>query len=362
MKTTRWLAALMALTLFGAAACGSDDEGTGAGNGTTTTAERSDDENGDDEAEEASGEITVYSGRNEELVGPIIEQFEEATGITVNVRYGDTAELAAQILEEAEGGTSPADVFFAQDAGALGAISNAGLFAELDQEYVNAVEPALRSPDGEWVGISGRARVVVYDTDTLSEDDLPDSIADFADPEWSGRIGWAPTNGSFQSFVTALRVLEGEDGAREWLEGIQANDPQVYENNTSIVEAVGSGEVEVGFVNHYYLYRFLAEDPSFAAANKYYSDGDPGALINVAGAGILETSENKVAAEAFIAFLLSDEAQEYFATETFEYPLVTGIEPAAELPDLDTLTLPKIDLDQLADLDGTLVLLQETVL
>lgn len=347
MPNVRSIALVAVLALFGAAACGSDDaDDTGTGPGDTTA------------AEETDGELTVYSGRSEELVGPIIEQFEEESGLTVNVRYGDTAEMAAQILEE--GDNSPADVFFAQDAGALGALSSADRLVELDQEYLDAVDPGLRSPADEWVGVSGRARVVVYNTEMLTEDELPDAIEGFTDEEWSGRLGWAPTNGSFQAFVTALRVLEGEDGAREWLEGIAANDPQVYENNSSIVEAVAAGEVEAGFVNHYYLHRFLEEDPDFTAANKFYSDGDPGALVNVAGVGIVDTAENSDAAERFVAFLLSDDAQEYFAAETFEYPLVEGIEPAAELPTLDSLTLPDIDLGQLEDLEGTLSLLQET--
>ncbi|HUF32655.1 MAG TPA: iron ABC transporter substrate-binding protein [Acidimicrobiales bacterium] len=346
MKRRSPFLVLTVLLALLAAACGGDDAGTStdAGNGTTTTAAD-------------GGSITVYSGRSEELVGPIIERFEEETGITVEVRYGDTAEMAATILEE--GSNSPADVFFGQDAGALGALSSAGRLQTLDDDLLDQVDEQFRSPDGEWIGLSGRARTVVYNTDALSEDDLPDSILDFTDPEWSGRLGWAPTNGSFQAFVTALRVLEGEDGARSWLEGIQANDVQVYEKNSAIVEAVASGEIEAGFVNHYYLYRFLAEDPDFPAANKFYTDGDPGALINIAGAGIVDTAANPDAASRFIEFLLSDEGQEYFAAETFELPLVDGVEPAVELPDLEALRQPAIDLDQLEDLDGTLRLLTE---
>src|SRR5688572_7751087 len=180
--------------------------------------------------------ITVYSGRSEELVGPLIERFESETKIDVDVRYGDTAELASTILEE--GANSPADVFFAQDAGALGAVAEAGLFDALPAAILDRVPLALRSPDGKWVGVSGRARVVVYDSRELTEADLPTSIHGFTDPAWSGRLGWAPTNGSFQAFVTALRVLEGEEAARAWLEGMVANEPRPYEGNTNIVQAV----------------------------------------------------------------------------------------------------------------------------
>jgi iron(III) transport system substrate-binding protein len=303
--------------------------------------------------------ITIYSGRSEELVGPLIERFESETGISAEVRYGDTAELAATILEE--GANTPADVFFAQDAGALGAVAQADLFEALPAEVLDRVPAALRSPDGEWVGVSGRARVVVYDSRELTQADLPTSIDGFTDPEWSGRLGWAPTNGSFQAFVTALRMLEGEDAARAWLEGIVANEPRSYEGNTQVVQAVADGEIDAGFVNHYYLLRFLEEQgESFPARNHFMPGGDPGSLVNVAGAGILAASDADASARRLVEFLLSDESQAYFAQETFEYPLIAGADGPAGMPSLDQIQTPDIDLSDLADLQGTLRLLSET--
>lgn len=309
------------------------------------------------EAPDVSGDLTIYSGRTESLVGPLIEQFEQDTDLNVEVRYGETAEMAATILEE--GANSPADVYYGQDAGALGALAEAGRFAELPEDVLDQVEPRFRSPEGLWIGTSGRARTVVYNTEALNEADLPDDIFGFCDPAWQGRIGWAPTNGSFQAFVTALRVVEGEERAREWLSCIQANDPLVYPNNTSIVEAVGSGEIDVGFVNHYYLYRFLAEDPDFPAANYHPRSGGVGAMVNVAGAGIIDSTDNPEAAEAFIRFLLSESAQEYFNTETNEYPLSAEVPLNPSLQPLSEVSTPDIDLSNLDDLDGTLQLLQE---
>ena len=303
------------------------------------------------------GELVVYSGRTEELVGPILDQFEEETGIEVAVRYGDTAEMANLILTEGE--NSPADVYFAQDAGALGAVAGEGLLATLPDQILDLVDERFRSPEGQWVGVSGRARVVVYNTENVQPEELPDSIFGFTDPEWSGRIGWAPTNGSFQAFVTALRVLEGEDRAREWLEGIEANEPNVYEGNNPALDAVIAGEIDVAFVNHYYLMQRLAEEPDVPAANFFLTDGDPGALVNVAGAGILTTAPNAEAAQTFVEYLLSEEAQTYFAEETKEYPLVEGVEPDADLPALGEIGTPDIDLSDLSDLEGTLELLQE---
>ncbi len=311
------------------------------------------------EASSGGGSLVIYSGRNQELVGPIIERFEEESRIDVEVRYGDTAELAATILEEGE--NSPADMFFAQDAGALGAVADEEILRELPGEASEQVEERFRDPDGRWVGVSGRARVVAYNTESLSEGDLPASILGFTDPEWQGRIGWAPTNGSFQAFVTALRVIEGEEVAREWLEGIQANQPREYDNNLPILEGVASGEIEVGFVNHYYLFRKLEDEgEGFGARNYYPQNGDPGALVNVAGIGILNTTDNSEESEAFLDFLLSEEAQQYFADETYEYPLVEGVPINEELTPLSEIETPNIDLGDLDDLEGTLDLLRET--
>ena len=170
--------------------------------------------------------LTIYSGRNEKLVGPLIERIKTETGMDIQVRYGGTAELAATILEE--GKNSPADLFFAQDAGALGALSEEGRFIKTPDHLLAKVEPRFYSPKKEWIGITGRARTVDYNINLVKPEELPDSIWGFTDPKWAdGKIGWAPTNGSFQAFVTALRVLEGDAKAKEWLEGIKANNPQV---------------------------------------------------------------------------------------------------------------------------------------
>ncbi len=290
-------------------------------------------------------------------MGPLIQQFQEKTGIQVEVRYGGTAELAATILEE--GANSPADVFYGQDAGALGALARSGRLVSLPEDVLNLVEPRFRSREGNWVGTSGRARVFVYNTEELSEDEVPNSIWELTDPKWKGKIGWAPTNGSFQAFVTALRVLEGEERAKEWLEAMIANEAQVYPKNTPIVEATGRGEIVLGLVNHYYLYRFLAEDPNFPARNHHPTAGDAGAMINVAGAGVLDTAKNPDAAVEFVRFLLSPEAQQYFADETNEYPLIEGIEINPMLTPLSEINTPDLDLSDLEDLQGTLELLQE---
>ncbi len=305
-----------------------------------------------------SGDLTIYSGRSEDLVGPLLDRFEQESGLNVEVRYGETAGLAATILEE--GNNSPADVYFAQDAGALGALAEAGRLVQLPDALLNQVEPRFRSPGASWVGVSGRARVVVYNTDRLTEADLPDDIFGFCAPEWNGRLGWAPTNGSFQAFVTALRVVEGEERAREWLSCIQANEPLVYPGNSPIVTAVAAGEIDAGFVNHYYLFQFLAEEgEEFPARNYYPRSGDVGAMVNAAGVGIIDTTDNRPAAEALVNFLLRQDSQEYFSAETNEYPLAGNVALNPLLPPLSELRTPELDLGNLDDLPGTLELLQE---
>ena len=309
----------------------------------------------------ASDTLTVYSGREEELVAPLFERFEQETGINVEVRYADSAELAATIAEE--GDNSPADVFFAQDPGSLGAVDDQ--LAKLPDDVLSRVDERFRDDQGRWVGTSGRARVIVYNTDELTEAEVPDSVFDLTDPKWKGKIGIAPTNASFQAFVTAMRLDVGEERTRQWLEELKANDPKFYERNTPVVEATASGEIELGLVNHYYLYLVKEEQPDAPIANKYLPGRDPGALVSVAGAGILESAEHADAAERFVEFLLADPQQRFYTEEAeeAEIPLVAGIDPKEGVPTLDELSGrgPNVDLSSFgAELERTLELLNET--
>ena len=303
-----------------------------------------------------SGSLTVYSGRSEALVGPLIQQFEDATGIDVAVKYAGTTQLAATLLEE--GGNTPADVFFAQDPGGLSAVAD--LLTPLPASVLGMVPQWAVAPTGVWVGVSGRARTVVYNTERLAPEDLPEDLTGFADPKWKGRIGWAPTNASFQTMVTAMRAIWGEDKTLQWLKDIQANDPKVYSKNTPIVAAAAVGEIDVGLVNHYYLHRFLAEEgDSFGARNFHPPAGGPGAIVMVSGVGILSASDNKTNAQRFIDYLLSEESQRYFVEKTFEYPLAAGIPVAEGVVPLSEINNPDLSSADLADLAGTQKLLRK---
>ena len=302
--------------------------------------------------------IVLYSGRSEALVAPLIKQFTADTGIEVETRYASSGEMAAQLITE--GDKSPADVFLSQDAGALGAVSKAGMLAPIDAATLQAVPGQFSAADGTWVGVSGRARVVVYNP-TLAPNP-PDTIDGLLAPEWKGKIGFAPSNASWQAFVTGLRVVRGEDAAAQWLRAFKAQDPQAFENNVAVRDAVDSGQVALGLVNHYYLYELIDAKGADAvtAQNMFMAPGDPGGLINVAGVGVLKSAPNPEGAQAFAGYLVGESAQQYFARETSEYPLVADVAASAEMPPLSDLQPPAVDLSQLDDIEATQELLVET--
>ncbi|NLV78158.1 MAG: iron ABC transporter substrate-binding protein [Rhodococcus sp.] len=344
MVVLRRMAALSvgAVVAAGLVACGSSEPDPSEASATTANAD-------------GDVSLVVYSGRDEDLVDPLIERI----GGDIEVDYsGNTNAQAAKILEE--GDATPADVFYGQDAGALGVLDDAGALAPLPDDVLQLVPEQYRAADGTWVATSARARVLAYNTDLVQPTELPDGIDGLLDPRWRGTIGYAPTNASFQAFVTALRVQRGEDGAREWLEGFVANDPVPFEGNGPLISAVNDGQITAGLTNHYYWYPFTAERGGDAPiALHYFAPGDPGALVNVAGVGVLAASDNQAAAQEFIRELLSAESQTYFANETAEYPVIDGVESDYDLPPLAELGVSDIDLGDLASLEQTQALLAE---
>jgi len=292
---------------------------------------------------DAEGPLVLYSGRSEELVAPLIEEFETESGLEVEVRYAGSSELAATLL--AEGEATEADVFFAQDPASLGAVAE--MLSVLPAETLELVDPRFSDNDGRWVGTSGRIRVVVHNTG--SEVPLPQTIDDVLDPAWAGELGVAPTNASFLAFVAAMILERGEDGTRDWLEALAANDPVDFEGNAPIVDATDTGELAGGLVNHYYLLRLRAEGLGQNAENHFIPAGDVGSLVMPAGAGIIEGSERPDAAQQFVDFLLAEEAQTFFATDTFEYPLIQDVPAPEGAPALSEINAPDIDLSELAE-------------
>ncbi len=330
-------AATLAVTALLAAGCGSSDSG-----------------------DSADGEsLVVYSGRSEELVGPIVDQFEEATGIEVDVRYGDTTGMAAQLIEE--GDQSPADLFWAQDAGALGAVAEEGMFAPIEDALLDRVPEQYRAADGTWVAITGRARVIAYNADNVPAADVPSTVAELTQPQWRSRVAIAPSNASFQSFVTAMRLVEGDEAAQQWLDDMVANDVQTYEKNTLILDAVDAGEVDLGLINHYYWFEKAAEvgEDAMTAQIAFTEPGDPGTLVNIAGVGVLAGAADNPDAAAFVDYMLGEPAQEAFVESTAEYPMIDGVAQPEGLPALAEIQGPDISLAELSDLPTTVQMIQD---
>ena len=301
--------------------------------------------------------LTLYSGRIEPILGTALEQYEASSGgFEIKARYGDSPSLAATIVEE--GKNSPADLFFAQDAGSLDAVEKQGLLLELPADILAKVPKGFQSATGAWVGTTGRARVIAY-SEKLAESELPDSPLELTEAKWKGKVGWAPTNASMQGYITALRLVEGEDVAKKWLEGMVANDTQVYDSNIPVRDAIAKGEIELGLINHYYVAEAQAEDPDYPV-KVHFPPKDLGSLVNVAGVGILASTENREQALQFVRQMLSTETQRYFADSSKEYPVIAGVQPSKELIALSRIPSPKIDLAKLGDLQGTLKLMRQT--
>jgi len=303
--------------------------------------------------------LVVYSGRSKSLVEPAIERFQQATGLRVQVKYGKTAPIALLLLEE--GDRSPADVFLAQDAGALGLLAEAGRFAPLPRDLLERVPVRFRDPNGHWIGVTGRGRTLAYAQERVTTGELPESVFGLTAARFEGRVGIAPTNASFQSFVTAMRAVHGDARTLAWLRDLKANGARAYPKNTALLEGIAAGEIDFALPNHYYLVRIRSTRPEFPVAQTFFAPGDVGNLVNVSGAAVLAHSRQKAEAQRFLAFLLEEETQRYFAGKVFEYPLVAGVAQPAGFPSLEELLrlTPDLSLGELSDLEGTIRLLRE---
>jgi iron(III) transport system substrate-binding protein len=335
----RRFALAIACAALGVAGCGADSPATDSG------------------AADSARDLVVYSGRSEELVGPLIERFEERSGVDVSVRYGDSAELAALVREE--GGKSPADLVWMQDAGSLDALESADLLAPLPSGLSKEVPAEFRSSSGTWTGTSARARVIAYDTRELGADEVPASVFDLTKARWKGKIGWAPSNASFQAFVTAMRASEGDARTKAWLEAMEKNDTQRLENNVAIRDAIATGELQLGLINHYYVAEAKADDPDYPVGVSSPA-GDVGAMVNVAGVGIVDGAAGAKDAADLARYLLDDDAQQYFVDELKEYAVRPGFETPTGVTPLAEIEQPEdVDLNALADHQGTVELLQD---
>ncbi|WP_200530154.1 extracellular solute-binding protein [Halorubrum sp. LN27] len=367
----RFLAAAGGVGVVGLAGCMGDDEEDG---GDGEDGEDGDGEDGESvgqigsgregrdapggtpmaEMPDLEGELTVYSGRGEFLVGELVGYIEDQyDDFDLTVRYGGATDLVNQIANEGEG--SPADVFYSVNAGALGALADEGRTQAVPDDVAELVREEFRTD--QWIGTSGRARTVPYNTEAFSDDELPDDIMAYPE-EFDGDLGWAPSYGSCQAFVTAMRLIEGEEATREWLEAVVESGITPYNNEFAACQGIADGEIDAAFTNHYYIQRVLDGNPD-ASIDTAFTSGDAGAVFNVAGAAVVDTASDATLAGNFVRHLLSAEAQDYFARSTFEYPLIPGVEPVGDLPTIDELDVPDIDLAELSDLETTIDLMRD---
>ncbi|MBM3635072.1 MAG: extracellular solute-binding protein [Actinobacteria bacterium] len=325
------------------AACGSSDTASTAATASTT---------GDGAA------LTVYSGREEEYMEPVFEAYEKKTGTDLQVRYGDSADLALLVSEE--GDRSPADVFVAQSPISQSFLDQQKLLSPLPQAVLDRVPDNLRSADGDWIGIAGRQRVLIYNTDLVKESDLPKSVLELTGAKYRDKVAVAPSNASFQDFVAALDQLEGTETTNEWLKGMAANGAKAYAKNSAIAEAVARGEIPMGLVNHYYVLEIKKDDPSAPVAAYRFPGTDPGSLFLVATASVPTASPDKQQADDLVGFLVSDEGQKLIIGGEGEYPTATGVNPPEGAPSLTKGDYPAYDLTGNTDLKAVAEQIRES--
>lgn len=297
------------------------------------------------------GKLTLYLGRGEGgLYENVIEAIRERNPkFELAIRRGPTAALANAIVAEAKAGVRRADLFWAVDSGSVGMVSEAGLATPLASDITAQLQESFRYPS--WAPISGRIRTLPYNPSRIQADKIPTKIQDLADSKY--KIGWAPAYAAFQSFITAMRLLEGEKRTADWLKAIKSRSVK-FAGELGVVMAVERGEVDFGFANHYYTLRLKAGKPDANVALAF-TQNDAGCLVNASGVVALN---DKPLAQNFIRYLLTEQVQSYLAREAYEVPLVAGIDPPQGLPPLDTISPPKVDLTQLADMRPTLRLLR----
>jgi iron(III) transport system substrate-binding protein len=294
-----------------------------------------------------SPDLVIYNAQHEQLLDEIVPLFEEESGLDVELRSGKDLEMANQIVEE--GTDSPADVFLTENSPAMSIVDNAGLFAELPESATAAIPEEYVAADRTWTGFLARSTVAMYNTDSMTEADMPASILDFAEPEWKGRVAFSPTGADFQAIVSAVLELEGKEATADWLAGLKANGV-IVQNNLVVMQSVDSGEVDAGIAYSYYWYRDRAENGSDSDSSALYFFGnqDPGAFLSISGAGILASSEHQDAAEEFVTWLTGTEAQQAMAESyALEYPLNPDASLSPDVKPFDELEPPQVDVSSL---------------
>ena len=294
-------------------------------------------------SEPIGGSLTVYNAQHESLTQAWVDAFSAKTGVKVTLRNGDDSELGNLLVQE--GAASPADVFLTENSPAMALVEGAGLFAPVDQTTLDQVPAAYRPSTGAWTGIAARTTVFAYNPTLIPAADLPASMLDLQDAAWKGRWAASPSGADFQAIVSGLLALKGEPATEAWLAGMKTN-ATAYQGNTTVMKAVNAGEIPAGVIYHYYWFGDQAKtgENSKNVALHYFKNEDPGAFVSVSGGGVLKSSKNAAAAQAFLRFITGIDGQTILQTGTsFEYAIASDVAANKELVPLDELDAPTID-------------------
>jgi iron(III) transport system substrate-binding protein len=309
----------------------------------------------------AKGTITLYSGQHVETTDSLVAGFEKLTGIKVLVRADDEDTLADAIVTE--GSKSPADVFYTENSPVLEYLQGKHLLASLPASTLSHTPSRFNSPQGDWVGVSARVSVLVYNPKLIAESQLPTSVMQLADHKYAGELAFAPGETDVQPIITSVIRTYGHAKALKWLEGIKANTSgHLYPDNETIADEVNRGEVAFGVVNQYYWYRLRAEDgaANVVARITYFAPHDPGYVVDVSGAAVLKSSRHKALARKFIAYLVSKQGQEIIAHSiSFEYPIASGVTTAQPETPFGQLQPNAITIPELGNGSAAISLLRE---
>ena len=304
--------------------------------------------------------IVLYNAQHQQMTDMIAAAFTKATGIPVKIHSGEAPEIANQIATE--GDASPADVLFTENSPELVLLDEKGLLAKLDPNTLAAVPARDSAPDGKWIGVLARENVLAFNTGMIKEGELPPSLLDLAKPAWKDKLAIAPTDADFLPLVSAIETLKGHAAALDWLKGVKAN-AQVFDDDEGVVAAVNRGAVATGIINNYYWARLHTEvgPGGTHSAIHHFGNADVGALVNVSGAAVLQSSKHQAEAQRFVAFMVSKPLQEMLAKSTvdFEYPLVKDVAANPLLKPFDSLQPPDLPAAKLGDDQGSAKLLRE---
>jgi iron(III) transport system substrate-binding protein len=305
--------------------------------------------------------ITLYNGQHEQTTDLLVEAFEKQTGIKVNVRNDDEDTLTDEIVTE--GSNSPADVIYTENSPALEYLQSKGLLAPVEQSTLAHTPSKWNSPQGDWLGVSARVSVLIYNPSLISASELPSSVSELADPKYSGKLALAAGETDFQPIVTSYARTYGEAAALRWLEAIKSNaGSHIYPDNETIADEVNRGAVAFGVVNQYYWYRMRAELGASSVPSRiaYFAPRNPGYVLDISSIGILKSSKHKAEARKFLAFIVSKQGQEIIVHSiSFEYPIASGVSTAAPETPFAQLQPNPITIPQLGDGSTAIALLRK---